>query len=43
MRDRVLPDGSGIAVILINAEFIKFKAELVELPADDTAVRLLRM
>lgn len=32
-----------MAVILNNAEFIKFIAELVELPADETAVRLLRI
>jgi hypothetical protein len=39
----VFPEGSGIAEILSSAAFIRLSAELVELPADDTAVRFPRM
>ena len=39
MRVSEFPEGSGMAEILTNAVFIKFREELVELPADETAVR----
>ena len=39
MRVSVFPEGSGIAEILSSAAFIRLSAELVELPAEDTAVR----